>query len=374
MKICIVIGAFLPVPPVKGGGVEKMWFQLAKEFALLGNEVLIISKEYDGFPKNETIEGVNHLRVSGFETPSNSIHTKVCDLIYARRACKAIPKDFDIIVTNTFWAPIIIAASQKSKVYVDVARMPKGQMLLYRRVGRLRANSSPVAKAIKDELSSEFHKLVKTIPNPLPFNATDQKFEGERGRRMLYVGRIHPEKGIHLILSAMRQIPNPWPLRIVGPWRTSEGGDEHYFRYLESISHNLPVEFVGPVFDFDELNNEYQTASLFLYPSLAEKGETFGLAPLEAMAWGCVPVVSDLECFKDFISHETNGLIFDHRGTNPDLTLAACLQKIMSNSEKMRTLAEKSIDVRQSHSPYVIANLFLEDFRKMSIHSEERST
>jgi hypothetical protein len=30
MKITIVLGAFLPVPPVMGGAVEKSWFALAR--------------------------------------------------------------------------------------------------------------------------------------------------------------------------------------------------------------------------------------------------------------------------------------------------------------------------------------------------------
>ena len=32
MKITIVLGAFLPVPPVMGGAIEKSWFTLAQEF------------------------------------------------------------------------------------------------------------------------------------------------------------------------------------------------------------------------------------------------------------------------------------------------------------------------------------------------------
>jgi hypothetical protein len=37
MRITIVQGAFLPVPPVLGGAVEKIWFALGKEFASRGH-------------------------------------------------------------------------------------------------------------------------------------------------------------------------------------------------------------------------------------------------------------------------------------------------------------------------------------------------
>jgi glycosyltransferase involved in cell wall biosynthesis len=46
---------------------------------------------------------------------------------------------------------------------------------------------------------------------------------------------------------------------------------------------------------------------MFVYPCLAEQGETFGLAPLEAVACGAVPIVSDLSCFGDFITPGVNG-------------------------------------------------------------------
>jgi glycosyltransferase involved in cell wall biosynthesis len=92
------------------------------------------------------------------------------------------------------------------------------------------------------------------------------------------------------------------------------------------------VCFLEPTYDTDELNRLYQKASIFVYPSVAEKGETFGLAPLEAMAWGCVPVVSDLRCFKDFIIHERNGLIFNHRTHNAGGHLWEAVQTLMTHS------------------------------------------
>ena len=40
MKITIVLGAFFPVPPIKGGAVEKIWFALGQEFARRGHDVV----------------------------------------------------------------------------------------------------------------------------------------------------------------------------------------------------------------------------------------------------------------------------------------------------------------------------------------------
>ena len=69
MKITIVLGAFLPVPTTMGGAVEKVWLSLAAEFARSGHEVVMISRAIGNLPREETMEGVVHRRVRGFDAP-----------------------------------------------------------------------------------------------------------------------------------------------------------------------------------------------------------------------------------------------------------------------------------------------------------------
>src|SRR5205085_11340423 len=86
VKIMIVMGAFLPVPPIMGGAVEKAWFALAQEFARRGHELMQISRATPGLPAEEVIAGVKHVRVSGYDTPGSLVWLKVLDLMYSRRA------------------------------------------------------------------------------------------------------------------------------------------------------------------------------------------------------------------------------------------------------------------------------------------------
>jgi hypothetical protein len=88
MKITIVQGAFLPIPPVLGGAVEKMWYNLAKEFVNQGHEVIYISKRYLESSTLELDNGINHIRVKGYKTPSSLILLKILDLFYSSRALK----------------------------------------------------------------------------------------------------------------------------------------------------------------------------------------------------------------------------------------------------------------------------------------------
>lgn len=370
MKIVIIQGTFFPVPPIQGGAVEKIWYQMGREFAGLGHSVTHISKAVEGTLKaDEVVDGVHYVRVKGYGTPSSPVQLKLLDLLYTRRAVRKIPQGADVIVTNTFWAPIAISPKQSTKVYVSVERYPKGQLKWYKNAGRFRANSSAVAIAIQQELPRRKWPKIGLVPNPLPFTIDASAIDvAAKGKVVLYVGRIHPEKGIDILIRAFLQLKKrDWQLQIVGPHAVeSGGGGADYFQKLQDLSAGEGnITFVGSVFDADTLNKHYREAAIFVYPSLADKGETFGLAPLEAMAWGCAPIVSGIACFRDFIADGKNGLIFDHHNSNRVQLLQNAMECLILDGTLRSRLSENAIMVNQTHSISHIASLFIDDFKKM---------
>ena len=366
MHLTILQGAFLPVPPLLGGAVEKMWFRLGQEFAKRGHRVTHVSRQYPGLPDRDVINDVHHVRVPGYEQPASLVKLKFLDLLYSYRACRLVPLDSDIVVTNTFWSPILLARKLRGKIYADVARMPRGQCRLYTGAGRLRANSTPVAEAMRRELPISDQERIRIIPNPLPFDPPGVVDFSAKQKNILYSGRVHPEKGLDLLVKASSHLPPGWQVEIVGPWETAQGGGgRDYLVKLQSLANGLPVTFHGPEFAPDLLAEHYRRAAIFAYPSVAEKGETFGLSPLEAMAWGCVPVVSDLQCFKDFICHGVNGLVFQHRGKNAASNLQTSLESLMADPGLCERFSTQASGVGLTHSPSCVAEMFLEDFEQM---------
>ena len=171
------------------------------------------------------------------------------------------------------------------------------------------------------------------------------------------------KKGLEILLKAFHGFTG-WQLKIVGPWEVSAGGGGlQYLNALKNMARG-DVEFTGPVFDTNELNAIYREASIFVYPSVAEKGETFGLAPLEAMALGCVPIVSNLECFRDFITHDKNGLVFDHRDPDAVALLRSAILQLQMNDVLRSNLAAEAMRVRESHSSMNISLSFISEFKK----------
>ena len=73
MKITILQGAFLPVPTLRGGAIEKAWQALGEAFVRAGHEVIHISRLCDGLPEVEELNGVNHLRIRGAESCTSSL-------------------------------------------------------------------------------------------------------------------------------------------------------------------------------------------------------------------------------------------------------------------------------------------------------------
>jgi glycosyltransferase involved in cell wall biosynthesis len=143
------------------------------------------------------------------------------------------------------------------------------------------------------------------------------------------------------ILAARDDLPE-WRLKIAGPSGAREGGGgDAWFDALKRESADLGarIEWCPPEFDPGRLARMYGSIDVFCYPSLAEKGETFGVAVAEAMAASCAVVVSGLECFRDLVEDGRTGLVFDHRVPGPDKRLADYIARLVSDGSARREIA-----------------------------------
>jgi glycosyltransferase involved in cell wall biosynthesis len=380
MKITIVLGAFLPVPPVLGGAIEKSWVALAQEFVSRNHDVTIISRALPQFARHEIVDGVRHIRISGFDTPRSLFRLKILDLFYSLRVRRVLPAA-DILVTNTFWLPLLVSDSSRGKICVHVGRYPKGQTRFYGRAARLQAPSSEVAEAIKREAPSSAEKVI-AIPYPRPkmISAEAPLPLEARAKIVLYVGRVHPEKGVHLLVEAFARLRRgefaDWKLIIVGSTDSREGGGgEDYLRQLKqsaAVARDRIV-FRGPIFDAAVLEEQFRAARIFAYPSLAAHGETFGLAPLEAMTHGCAVLVSNLGCFRDFILPNETGFVFEPDAPDPADSLEVAFRDTLSDPVRVEQIARAGQLKSEEFSRACVADKFLIDFEKLISDAERTS-
>ena len=243
-------------------------------------------------------------------------------------------------------------------------------MRFYRHAARLQTVSQPIKEAIAAELPRG-SDLVRCIPNPLPEATFDEpSATGTHGDlQLLYVGRVHPEKGLDLLIQALLTLGGGWRLTVVGPAEVSDGGGgEKYFDELRTLAQPIAdrVEWVGAVYDRTALAGHYRSASLFVYPSMAERGETFGLAPLEAMSHGCPALVSDLPCFGEYLVDGRNGFAFARAGGAA--ALQSKLRGLLDHRELVEAARAPALDKAKEFSVSEIAEMYLRDFAHLLEH------
>ena len=373
MRITIVLGPFQALPPHGYGAVEKIWYEFARMFSQLGHQVVVIGKSAAETTNPLPVRGIRIVPLRGYTVTARLWANLLLDLCYSLQVRRTI-EPAEIVVTNTFWTPVLLSIGRRrlGKIVVHVARFPKGQMSLYHGADALQAISSAVANEIIRQTPSVGRKV-----HVLPYAVDLQTFQPPATARrydaeliVLYAGRIHPEKGVHLLIEAMRRLVTRVPrarLRAVGPVAVEQGGGgSTYLETLKAAAAGLPVEFVAPIREPVALALEYQRAHCFCYPSLAERGEAFGLSALEAMATALPVVVSNLACFGDFIVPGRDGLIFDHRTPVPALALAEVLEHALSDSGVASRLGRNAANRAQDFGLERIARRYLDFFEEIA--------
>lgn len=159
------------------------------------------------------------------------------------------------------------------------------------------------------------------IPNLLPKSEKDY-------RTLLFLGRIHPVKGLDMLLPAWRAVQNrfpEWRLIIAG---SDEGyyGKSGYLDELHLLSQKLGLErivFMGELCGAAKLK-AYRDADIFVLPS---HSENFGVTVAEALAAGIPAIVTKGAPWQGLVKQRSGWWI----DTGVD-SLADCLEAALSLS------------------------------------------
>lgn len=174
-----------------------------------------------------------------------------------------------------------------------------------------------------------FKNPVAMIPNGVNINEFPRKTPVKTvdKKKILFLSRIHPKKGIENLIKAWVLIDNnirkKWIIEIVG------NGEEKYIQKLKDliISNNIEneIRILPPVFGPEKITL-YRKASLFVLPTFSEN---FGVVIAEALA-SYTPVITTKGApWTDLNEYECGWWI--NIGVNP---LKLALEKAMSCNEK----------------------------------------
>jgi phosphatidylinositol alpha-mannosyltransferase len=124
---------------------------------------------------------------------------------------------------------------------------------------------------------------------------------------LLFVGRLDPRKGVHLLLAAMPEILERTKRRA----RLLVVGDSYLRPKFEA---SVPawvrphVRFLGHVPSAD-LPRWYATGDIFVSPASGQ--ESFGIVLVEAMAAARAVVASDIAGYRTVVDPDENGVVFE---------------------------------------------------------------
>jgi len=162
-------------------------------------------------------------------------------------------------------------------------------------------------------------------------NAVDVELFHPNGEKeenlILYLGRIVPVKGLHVLIESLRYLKESVHLAIVGP----VGNLEYYQEILkrteaENQKGKHRITYLG-VLPQEEVIKWYQSASVFVLPSFMEP---FGVVLLEALSCETPVIATPVGGVPEVVRDFENGILVP---VNNPQKLAEAIQYLLNDKE-----------------------------------------
>jgi glycosyltransferase involved in cell wall biosynthesis len=216
------------------------------------------------------------------------------------------------------------AYGQVGAAWARRSRPPKAYWESWRRECELAdlivVNSKWSARALQTVgISSDKIKIVPVAFERIDFGARREdytslipaKFSTDEPLKVIFVGSVSIEKGIHYLFQAAHRLKTePVLFQIVGPINLAA-------RLLRSAPAN--IHFLGPV-NRKTVIKYLECAHLLLFPTLSDG---FGIIQLEAHACG-LPVVSTANCGEVVVDGQT-GIVIRHLNAETICDIIRCM-------------------------------------------------
>ncbi len=216
----------------------------------------------------------------------------------------------------------------------------------YRWVNRVAFHGSDAVIAVSRSVERELidfgipeSRIAVLHPAVTPFPPTRSRADARRGDRLevAFVGRTSREKGLDVLVEAVRLAGEKLHLTVVGP----VAGDSP-LRDLVA-RENLPVDFAGPLGN-RKAREAMEVADVVAIPSLYEP---FGIVCVEALQAGALVVASDVGGLREIVAHGTTGVLVP---PGDAASLAKTLDEIASNPEKYEPIRRRAREAGLRHA------------------------
>lgn len=353
MKILILNYEFPPM----GGGAGYATYNVAKELALLGHQVDVLTSKLPGKPKLEEIEGFRVFRVASwrkgihdcgfrgalsfvtFSIPrfTSLVRTEDYDVLHY---FFGLPTGFlSLLPGRHTKIPYIISLRGSDVPFYDMSNkmlqnVHRPLTPLTKRIWKRAKNIVALSESLKTTaLETNKFQSIDVIPNGIEseiFKPQIQLHRGGNSFRLVTVSRLIERKGIQHVLHAIARLEEEdISLTIIGT-----GNYEAQLKTLcAELSLNKKVTFKG-YYPRESLPNLLSTKDVFILPSLAE---SFGMVFIEAMSCGLPIIAGKVGGVPDYV-HPENGILVEPE--NVDAIQAAIMA--LRNDRTLRLTMSKA--------------------------------
>lgn len=326
----------------KAGGAEVLTHEMAKRWATHGHGVTLFSSRFPGALDDEKLDGVTIIRRGqwwnvqawAFFYYVFSFHTFT-----------------DVVLDEAHWVPFFSVLYARKKVVLLVCEVAKRlfiflfpyplaligravekfYLFIYRSVPVLAISPSTNHDLISEGID-ETH--ISVLPMGLTVPKNIRSLPKEKTPTFLFVGRIHPLKGVIDAVEAMITIRtrlSQAKLWIVGT------GDVSYIEILKNRIEQLRLADCVLLFGYlseKEKFKIYQRAHLLLAPSVQEG---WGLTISEAASQGTPSVAYDTAGLRDVVVDGVTGVLVR---SNAPGGLATAAIELLKNKKQYRQLQQ----------------------------------
>ena len=334
--------------PSREGGVEIVVEELAVRMAAQGHDVTVYNrgghhvagKENDSRKKSREYRGVRIITI-----PTSSKKALNAILYATLATIHALFGHYDVIHYHAegscalLWLPHLFGIRTVATIHgLDWQRSKWGgfatRFLLFgeKMAAKYADEVIVLSQNVQTYFQNTYHRQTQYIPNGItipelrPADRITKEYGLYPEKYLLFLARIVPEKGLHYLIDAYRELDTDMPLVIAG-------GSSHTEEYMEEITKKAAMDTRIVMTGFIQgkrLEELYSNCYLYVLPSDIEG---MPLSLLEAMSYGRMCLCSDIAENKETAGEQAN--YFKHSDV---ADLRKQLELLLENTEKKETI------------------------------------
>lgn len=367
LKVVHVVRQYLP----SRGGMEDVVFNIARtQRDLHGQRPRVVTldrvfRQPEVLPADEVIEGipVHRLSYSGSERypffPAVLGHVGDADVVHVH----GIDFAFDYLsLTRFLHRKPMVACTHGGFFHTSFAQKAKKVFFHsvtrctargYRRILASSTNDGEMFKQVVPE------ERVRVIENGVDIDKFADASSRTLTQTLIYVGRWTAHKGLDrtlALLAALRRADPRWRLIIAG--REYDDINRHVLAQMVEAAGVTDAVALLPNPDNDTLRVAIGQAS---YGVCLSRHEGFGLAAIESMSAGLIPILSAIPPFERLAGESLLPLIVPDDAAAAALAVQALHRRVAASHGALRAQAQKAV---QRYSWRNVVGAYVEEYER----------